>query len=54
MHVRFMVNIYEIVWTDHVLAELQDTIHYLETKFSPREITRLAAKNRADFSDHKS
>ncbi len=42
MHVRFMVNIYEIVWTDHALAELQDTIHYLETKFSQREISRLA------------
>ena len=33
---------YKIIWTDHALDELRQTISYLEQNFSDREIERLA------------
>jgi len=35
---------YNILWTDHALKELQQTIEYLEDNFSEKEIKRLALK----------
>jgi len=39
-----MTNGYKILWTDHALEELSETIQYLETFFSEKEINRLANK----------
>lgn len=35
---------YKVVWTDHALDELRQTISYIEQNFSEREIQRLANK----------
>lgn len=35
---------HKVVWTDHALDELRQTIAYLEQNFSEREIKRLADK----------
>lgn len=35
---------YKVVWTDHALDELRQTVSYLEENFSEREIQRLATK----------
>lgn len=35
---------YKVVWTDHALDELAQTVAYLEMNFSEREIQRLAQK----------
>jgi len=35
---------YNILWTDHALQELQDTIEYLKNNFSDKEIRKLALK----------
>jgi plasmid stabilization system protein ParE len=35
---------YKVVWTDHALDELRQTVSYLEENFSEREILRLANK----------
>ena len=37
-----MENSYEIVWTDLALEELENTVKYLEEKFSEKEVERLA------------
>ena len=39
-----MKNGYKVVWTDHALDELRQTISYIEQNFSAREIQRLANK----------
>lgn len=39
-----MRNGYKILWTDHALSELEETIEYLETNFSEKELKRLAQK----------
>lgn len=39
-----MKSNYKVVWTDHALDELRQTIYYLEDNFSTREIQRLARK----------
>lgn len=36
-----MENDYEIIWTDLALEELEDTVEYLERKFSIREKDKL-------------
>lgn len=35
---------YKVVWTDHALGGLRQTVSYLEENFSEREIKRLANK----------
>lgn len=39
-----MRNGYKILWTDHALSELAQTILYLEQNFSDKEIQKLAQK----------
>lgn len=39
-----MKNGYKIQWTAHALAELAQTIFYLEQNFSDKEIKKLAQK----------
>lgn len=35
---------YKVFWTAHALEELRQTIQYLESEFTPKEIERLAYK----------
>ncbi len=35
---------YKILWTDHAISELKETIEYLENKWTERELRRFAAK----------
>ena len=35
---------YKIVWTDHALSELEQTIDYLEKNWTERELKNFAAK----------
>ena len=35
---------YKVVWTDHALFELQDTLQYLEKNFSAKELQNLSRK----------
>lgn len=43
-HGNCMRSGYKILWTDHALAELAQTILYLEQNFSDKEIQKLAQK----------
>ncbi len=36
-----MENDYEIIWTDLALEELQETVEYLEVKFTNKEKEKL-------------
>lgn len=40
-----MKNGYRIVWTNHSLNELPNTIHYLEENWTVKELQNLATKN---------
>ncbi len=35
---------FKIVWTDHALSELKETIDYLETNWTERELRNFSAK----------
>ncbi|MBZ9729507.1 type II toxin-antitoxin system RelE/ParE family toxin [Salegentibacter sp. JZCK2] len=35
---------YKILWTDHALSELNDTIEYLEKKWTERELKNFSRK----------
>ncbi len=35
---------YKILWSDHALAELKETIEYFDKYFSPKEIQNLASE----------
>lgn len=35
---------FKIVWTDHALSELKETINYLETNWTERELRNFSAK----------
>ena len=35
---------YKILWTDHAISELKETIEYLENKWTERELRRFSAK----------
>jgi len=37
-----MTSGYKVLWTDHALKELEETVEYLELNFSDVEIARLA------------
>ena len=39
-----MKNGYKILWTNHALKELEDTISYLEEKWTDKELQNLAIK----------
>jgi len=39
-----MKSRYKVVWTDHALDELRQTVSYIEENFSELEIRRLADK----------
>ena len=39
-----MKNGYKILWTNHALKELEDTITYLEEKWTDKELQNLAVK----------
>jgi len=39
---KFMENGYKILWTDHALKELEQSIEYLENNFTEKEIKKLA------------
>jgi len=41
---------YDIVWTPNALKELDQTIEYLETNFSEKEIKKLAEKTENTLS----
>ena len=41
---------YKVVWTDHALEELDQTIGYLQVNFSEKEINRLASRIEAVLS----
>lgn len=38
---------YKIQWTDHALGELEQTIEYLETNFSEKELKDSLKKSKA-------
>lgn len=40
---------YKILWTDHALSELENTIKYFEDNFSRKEIERLSQKIESPF-----
>ena len=35
---------YKILWTDHAIAELKETLEYLENNWTERELRRFSAK----------
>ncbi|CAA0255696.1 conserved hypothetical protein [Tenacibaculum maritimum] len=35
---------YKILWTDHAISELKETIEYIETNWTERELRKFAAK----------
>lgn len=35
---------YKILWTDHAISELKETIEYLESKWTERELRTFSAK----------
>ena len=35
---------YKVLWTDHALSELKETIEYLETNWTERELRTFSAK----------
>lgn len=35
---------YKILWTDHAISELKETIKYLEHKWTERELKKFSAK----------
>ena len=35
---------YKILWTDHAISELKETIEYLENNWTEKELRRFAAK----------
>jgi plasmid stabilization system protein ParE len=35
---------YKILWTDHAISELKETIEYLENKWTERELRTFSAK----------
>lgn len=39
-----MKNGYKILWTDHAIAELKDTLTYLEHNWTERELRTFSAK----------
>ena len=39
-----MKNGYKLLWTNHALKELEDTISYLEEKWTDKELQNLAIK----------
>ena len=39
-----MTSGYKILWTDHAVSELQETIEYLESHWTERELRRFSAK----------
>ena len=40
----FMRSGYKILWTDHALSELKQTIEYLETHWTERDLQNFASK----------
>ena len=39
-----MKNGYKVLWTDHAISELKETIEYLENKWTERELRTFSAK----------
>jgi plasmid stabilization system protein ParE len=37
-----MANGYKILWTEHALTQLEETVTYLQTNFSEKELRKLA------------
>ncbi|MEO2100148.1 MAG: type II toxin-antitoxin system RelE/ParE family toxin [Flavobacteriaceae bacterium] len=35
---------YKILWTDHAISELKETIEYLETNWTEKELRKFTAK----------
>lgn len=35
---------YKILWTDHAISELKETIEYLETNWTEKELRKFSAK----------
>lgn len=35
---------YKVLWTDHTISELKDTIEYLEENWTERELRNFSAK----------
>ena len=44
MQKRFMKSGFKIFWTDHALSELEQTIEYLENKWTEKELRIFSAK----------
>jgi len=39
-----MKSSYKILWTDHAISELKETIEYLETNWTEKELRKFTAK----------
>jgi plasmid stabilization system protein ParE len=39
-----MISGYKILWTDHAISELQETIEYLDTNWTEKELRHFSAK----------
>lgn len=45
-----MKSRYKILWTDHALVELNETVSYIERNFSPKEVAKLGEKIESTLS----
>ena len=44
MSKRFMISGYKILWIDHAITELSETIEYLEKNWTEKELWKFSAK----------